>query len=156
MKNTESVWDYPRPPRLEATDLSLKVLFAGEVIAESRRGYRVLETSHPPTYYIPKADCRMDLLTPTDRRSVCEFKGAARYYTLTVGDRRAENAVWEYPTPTTAFAPLKDHLSFYAQTMDACYVDGEEVNAQEGSYYGGWITSWITGPFKGAPGTMGW
>jgi len=156
MKNTESVWDYPRPPRLEATDLSLRVLFAGEVVAESRKGYRVLETSHPPTYYIPKADCRMDLLAPTDRRSVCEFKGAARYYTLTVGSRRAENAVWEYPTPTAAFAPLKDHLCFYAQGMDACYVDGEEVNAQEGSYYGGWITSWITGPFKGAPGTMGW
>ncbi len=156
MRSTESVWDYPRPPRLEATDLSLKVVFGGEVVAETRRGYRVLETSHPPTYYIPKADCRMDLLTPTDRRSVCEFKGAARYYTLGVGDKIAENAVWEYPTPTAAFTPLKDHLSFYAQAMDACYVDGEEVNSQEGSYYGGWITSWITGPFKGGPGTLGW
>lgn len=93
MKQNESVWDYPRPPRLEATDLLLQVVFAGEVIAESRRGYRVLETSHPPTYYIPKADCRMDFLTPTDRQSVCEFKGAARYYTLTVGDRRAVNTL---------------------------------------------------------------
>lgn len=156
MRKTESVWDYPRPPRLEATDLSLKVVFGGEVVAESRRGYRVLETSHPPTYYIPKADCRMEFLTPTERRSICEFKGAARYYTLAVGGSRAEHAVWEYPTPTAAFVPLKEYLSFYAQAMDACYVDGEEVNAQEGSYYGGWITSWITGPFKGPPGTMGW
>ena len=156
MRKKESVWDYPRPPRLEATEMPLRVEFGGEVVAETRRGYRVLETSHPPTYYIPKGDCRMDLLTPTKRRTICEFKGPAAYYTLTVGDRHAVNAVWEYPQPTPAFQPIKDHLCFYAQEMDACYVDGEKVNAQEGSYYGGWITSWIAGPFKGGPGTIGW
>ncbi len=155
-RKKESVWEYPRPPRLEAVDLPLQVVFGGETIAETRRGYRVLETSHPPTYYLPKADCRTDLLTPTSRHSICEWKGAARYCSITVGEETAENAAWEYLTPTGAFSALRDHLAFYAAALDACFVDGEKVNAQEGGFYGGWVTTWITGPFKGGPGTMGW
>ena len=147
---------YPRPPRLESTAKELRVVFNGQVIAESRRAYRVLETSHPPTYYLPPADVAMRFVEARDKRSFCEFKGTARYYDVTVDDRRATAAAWSYPEPTEPFAAIRDHLAFYAHAMDACYVDGERVQAQEGDFYGGWITSEIVGPFKGAAGTWGW
>lgn len=152
----ESVWDYPRPPRLELCRRRLRVVFAGQTIADTERGLRVLETSHPPTYYLPPEDVRTDLLEPAAGRSLCEWKGAARYWTVVVGGHRASRAAWSYPTPVTGFGALKDHLSFYASRMDACFVDDERVQAQDGDFYGGWITSDVCGPFKGSPGTLGW
>ncbi|MEM8813573.1 MAG: DUF427 domain-containing protein [Pseudomonadota bacterium] len=152
----ESVWDYPRPPRLETTGAVLKVVFGGQTIAETTRGYRMLETSHPPVYYIPPDDVVPGALYPESGRSICEFKGAASYWTLAVSGRRSPTAAWSYSSPTPSFAAIRDYLAFYASRVDACFVDGEQVQAQEGDFYGGWITSSIKGPFKGAPGTTWW
>lgn len=152
----ESVWDYPRPPRLERTDKHLKVIFNGEIIAETRLAYRVLETSHPPVYYFPPADVRMDFLTQTQDSSFCEWKGRAGYFTLKAGERIVENAAWFYPDPTSGFAAIKDYIAFYPSKMDACFVNDEPVQAQAGDFYGGWITAEIVGPFKGGAGTRGW
>ncbi len=143
----ESVWDYPRPPRVERTTKQIRVIFNGVIVAETRRAQRVLETSHPPVYYIPTEDIQMDDLVPTARTSMCEWKGQARYYTVRVGDREAVHAAWVYPHPTPAFAAIKDHAAFYAGPMDACTVDGELVRPQPGGFYGGWITDDIVGPF---------
>lgn len=152
----ESVWDYPRPPRLEPTDRRVRVVFAGETIADTRNALRVLETSHPPSYYIPPEDVRVELLIRTDRQSVCEWKGTAIYYAVAVGDRVAADAVWCYPEPTPPFAALARHLAFYPGRMDGCYVDEILVTPQPGDFYGGWVTPEIVGSFKGEPGTMGW
>ena len=152
----ESVWDYPRPPRLERVEERLRVVFDGVTVADSNRGYRVLETSHPPVYYIPRADVRFDVLEPAAGSSLCEFKGAASYWSIRHGERRSERAAWSYPDPTIVFAAIKDALAFYASRVDACYVGEEQVTAQEGDFYGGWVTSRIVGPFKGGPGTWGW
>jgi uncharacterized protein (DUF427 family) len=152
----ESVWDYPRPPRLEATSKRLQVIFAGVTVADTTRGLRVLETSHPPTYYIPPEDVRADLLVPSPRTSLCEWKGQARYWTVQVGEKEARNVAWSYPNPTRDFREIRDHLAFYPGPMDACFVDGEEVRAQAGGFYGGWVTRDLEGPFKGEPGTLGW
>ena len=132
------------------------VRFGGEVVADTRRSIRVLETSQPPAYYLPAADVRSDFLRPVDRSTYCEWKGQASYWTVEAGGAVAEAAVWSYPTPTARFAELVDHYAFYAQQMDECTVDGEVVDPNEGSFYGGWITSKVVGPFKGAPGTLGW
>ncbi|MBW4623354.1 MAG: DUF427 domain-containing protein [Cyanosarcina radialis HA8281-LM2] len=152
----ESVWDYPRPPRLEPTPKQIQVIFNGITIADSRQSWRVLETSHPPVYYIPPTDIKMEHLVLVPQGSFCEWKGNAVYYTVTVGDRQATNAAWAYPQPTTAFAPIEDYIAFYCKLMDACYVDGELVRSQPGGFYGGWITNDIVGPFKGEPGSWGW
>ncbi len=152
----ESVWDYPRPPRLEAIDKHIKVVFNGVVIADTQRPQRVLETSHPPTYYIPAEDVRMEYLTPTSHKTFCEWKGAAAYYTVAVGDQRAENAAWRYPHPSPSFAGISEYITFYPAQMGACYVNEELVQPQPGNFYGGWITSDVVGPFKGEPGTWGW
>ena len=152
----ESVWDYPRPPRVEPTSRHLRVIFGGVVIADTRRAHRVLETSHPPVYYIPPADIRMEYLTPGAGSSFCEFKGRAAYYTVAAGDRRAENAAWYYPSPAPGFEAIAGAVAFYPALMDACYVDGELAEPQPGGFYGGWITADIVGPFKGGPGTRGW
>lgn len=152
----ESVWDYPRPPRIEPTSRHVRVVFGGVTIADTRRALRVLETSHPPTYYIPPEDIRMEYLTPTGKRSFCEFKGMAGYYTVRIGEQRAENAAWFYAHPSPGYEALAGYVAFYPSRMDACYVDDEQVVAQEGDFYGGWITSDIVGPFKGGPGTWGW
>lgn len=117
---------------------------------------RVLETSHPPTYYIPRDDVRPEFLQPGSGRSFCEWKGSASYWSVQVGDRRAMNAAWSYESPTPSFAAIQGHLAFYPSRMDACFVDGERVQAQPGDFYGGWITSDLEGPFKGTPGTGGW
>ena len=152
----ESVWDYPRPPKLEPSDRRVQVVFADIVIAETRNAIRVLETSHPPVYYIPPQDIRLDYLRQEARNTYCEWKGEASYYTLEVGDRQAKNAAWFYAHPSDRFLPIKDYVAFYPSKVDACYVDGEMVKAQEGDFYGGWITSQIVGPFKGGVGTFGW
>jgi len=152
----ESVWDYPRPPRLEPTDSHLRVVFNDQVIAETRSGFRVLETSHPPTYYFPPDAVKREFLIANARRTLCEFKGQAAYFDLAVGERRSPLAAWYYPSPVPGFAAIRDYITFYASRVDACFVDGEQVQAQAGDFYGGWITSRVVGPFKGGPGTLGW
>ncbi len=152
----ESVWDYPRPPRLEKSKQHIRIIFNGVTLADTQAALRVLETSHPPVYYLPPDDITMEALIPTARPSFCEWKGQARYYTVRVGDRQVENAAWFYASPTPAFAALQNYVAFYPSQMDACYVDDEQVQAQPGDFYGGWITRAIVGPFKGEPGTRGW
>lgn len=152
----ESVWDYPRPAVLEDTDKHLKVIFNGETIADTRCAKRVLETSHPPTYYLPPEDIKLEYLTQTSKTSLCEWKGRGNYYTIRVGDQEAQNAAWFYPNPTPNFSALKDYVAFYPHLMDACYVNDEQVQPQLGNFYGGWVTSDIVGPFKGGAGTWGW
>jgi uncharacterized protein (DUF427 family) len=152
----ESVWDYPRPPRIELCKLRIRVEFNGEPVCDTMRAYRVLETSHPPTYYVPRSDVRMEFLKPSLRRSFCEFKGDAGYFDLTVGERSSRDAAWSYSQPTPAFAVLRDYLGFYVSRTDACFVGDEQAQPQQGGLYAGWITSHIVGPFKGAPGTNYW
>lgn len=152
----ESVWDYPRPPRLEKSGRHIQVVFNGEIIADTHDAYRVLETSHPPGYYIPPEDIRMEFLKPGSGSSYCEWKGRAGYYDVVVGGRKARNAAWFYPQPTADFAPIRDYVAFYPGKMDRCTVDGEVVRPQAGGFYGGWITDDVVGPFKGEPGTQGW
>ena len=152
----ESVWDYPRPPRVEPERRRLCVEFGGVVIAESSRGLRVLETSGPPVFYLPPADIRMELLEASNETVVCEWKGTSSYWTLRVADRVAENAAWSYATPEPAFEAIRDHLAFFAGRVDACSVGDARVVPQPGDYYGGWITPEITGPFKGEPGSERW
>jgi uncharacterized protein (DUF427 family) len=150
------VWDYPRPPRVEPSGRHIQVVFNGVTIADTRRAVRVLETSHPPVYYIPPEDIRMELLEASPRSSFCEFKGSASYYTVTVDGASAESAAWFYSRPTPGFESIRNYVAFYPSRMEACYVDGERVIAQPGDFYGGWITRDIVGPFKGGPGTIGW
>ncbi len=155
---TESVWDYPRPPRLERANGLVRVVHRGVVVAETPRALRVLETSHPPVFYLPPDDVRLELMRPSAARgSFCEWKGVASYWTLAIpGETAVADAAWSYARPSPGFLPLKDHLAFYASRVDECWVDGERVQAQPGDFYGGWITSRVRGPFKGGPGTGGW
>jgi uncharacterized protein (DUF427 family) len=152
----ESVWDYPRPPKVETTGRLVRVEFADQVIAESSRSLRVLETGHPPVFYIPRSDIVESFTRPSTHTSLCEFKGHASYIDVVVEDRVSSDAGWEYPDPASGFESLKGHVAFYPGRVDACFVDGERVTAQEGGFYGGWITAEIVGPFKGAAGTRGW
>lgn len=152
----ESVWDYPRPPALEKAHERLRVMCGGTVIGETTAGYRVLETSHPPVYYFPSADVHRNYLVPEPDRSYCEFKGTARYWGIEVAGIHCPRAAWSYPVPAPAFAAIKDHLAFYASDRVEAWVGDEQVQAQEGDFYGGWITSRIVGPFKGGAGTRGW
>jgi len=147
----ESVWDYPRPPRVERTRERVTVSLAGELIAESTDALRVVETSHPPAYYIPFADIAMAALTPSSATSWCEFKGRARYWDAT----GVRSVGWSYPQPSGGYEMLREHLAFYPGRVQA-RVDDEPVISQPGDFYGGWITSRIRGPFKGGPGTSGW
>ena len=152
----ESVWKYPRPPRLEHVTRHVRVIFGGIVIADTRRPARVLETSHPPSFYISPEDIRLEHLIATARTSFCEWKGSASYFDLRAGEKIARDAAWAYPSPTDAFSSLRDWVAFYPGRMDECTVDGEVVRAQAGGFYGGWITSEIEGPFKGEPGSGHW
>lgn len=152
----ESVWDYPRPPRLEAVSKQLRVYWGDDLVADTNRAYRVLETSHPPVYYFPPEDVRTDWLQAEDRQTFCEWKGRASYWTLQTPHGRSPFAAWSYPHPTAGFAPLKDYLAFYPSRVSACWVNEERVQAQDGDFYGGWITHEIVGPFKGGAGTWGW
>jgi uncharacterized protein (DUF427 family) len=141
---------------LEASSERIRIYFNGVLIAETTGAYRVLETSHPPGYYLPQADIQMQHLVRTDKHTVCEFKGRADYWTLTVGEAVAHNVAWSYPQPNKTYAAIADYLAFYPGRMESCWVDEERVQAQEGDFYGGWITSKVVGPFKGGPGTWGW
>lgn len=152
----ESVWDYPRPPRLEDVSKHIRIVFNKQVIADTNRAKRVLETSHPPVYYIPPEDVKMEYLKPEAHHSFCEFKGRASYYSLQVEGTKISNAGWYYPEPTTPFTSLRNYIAFYPSKMGACYLADEKVQAQEGDFYGGWITQDIVGPFKGGAGTWGW
>jgi uncharacterized protein (DUF427 family) len=152
----ESAWDYPRPPALEPTTAHLVVVLGGVTIAETRRAYRVLETSHPPNYYVPPGDVIEGAIVAVKGASFCEWKGRAHYFDVRGGNRVAERAAWGYDAPSERFAAIRGHVAFYPAAMDACFVDGERVVPQEGGFYGGWITSKVVGPFKGGPGTRGW
>ena len=152
----ESVWDYPRPPQLEDSSKHIQIIFNQVTLADTHRAKRVLETSHPPVYYIPPEDIQHQYLQPTQRNTFCEWKGITAYYTIVVGEKRAENAAWYYPNPNPSFVALKNYVAVYPGQMDACYVNGEQVQSQPGDFYGGWITQDIVGPFKGGVGTWGW
>ncbi len=152
----ESVWDYPRPPRVEATAAAVRVEAGGRPIATTARALRVLETSHPPVYYVPFDDVVPGVLRRAEGRTFCEFKGQATYWDVVVGDDVVRRAAWSYEEPAPGYEGLRGHVAFYPSRVDGCYVSGERVRPQEGDFYGGWITSGIEGPFKGGPGTQGW
>ena len=152
----ESVWDYPRPPRVEASSREVVVVLGGVEVCRTRRALRVLETSHPPGWYLPVADWLAGSLVDAPGSSYCEWKGVASYLTVVGGGVRAERAAWTYRAPVPAYAVLHDTVAVYPGRMDAAFVDGEQVRAQEGGFYGGWITADVVGPFKGAPGSQGW
>ena len=155
----ESVWDYPRPPLLERTTSVVEVVLGGLVVARTADALRVLETSHPPTYYLPRSCFAPGSLRPAEGASLCEWKGQAAYLDVVggaSGEKVAPRAAWHYPTPTAAYAEILDHVALYPGAMDRCTVDGEVVEAQPGGFYGGWVTSRVVGPFKGDPGTMFW
>lgn len=154
---TESVWDYPRPPIVVPSTERVLIELDGAVVVDTRRALRVLETSHPPVYYVPVEDVTPGLLRSVPGTTWCEFKGSASYFdVVTPRGRVATRAAWHYPRPAAGYEALVDHAAFYPGRMDRCTVAGETVLAQPGDFYGGWITPGITGPFKGAPGTEGW
>lgn len=152
----ESVWDYPRPPRVEPTTELVEVVLDGQVVARTTEALRVLETSHPPTYYLPRAAYAEGVLEPVSGSSFCEWKGHAAYFNLVAGARRASRAGWTYPSPSPGFEAIRDHVAVMPALVDECRVDGERVQPQAGGFYGGWITSRVRGPFKGEPGTSHW
>jgi uncharacterized protein (DUF427 family) len=152
----ESVWDYPRPPRVEASRESIEVWLGGVRVAASTRSLRVLETSHPPAYYLPVDDFEPGALRRAEGSSWCEFKGQAAYLDVLGGDAVAPRAAWTYPAPSPGFEAIAGHGAVMPGSMDRCTVDGEVVRAQEGGFYGGWITARVVGPFKGVPGSWGW
>lgn len=153
----ESVWDYPRPPRVEPVAERIRVVVDGVALADSVRARRVLETAGAPVYYVPREDVRMDLLVRTDRGTVCEWKGGATYWTIAMpGGRTIPNAAWSYETPLAGFEAIAGHLAFYAWAVDEAWVGEERATPQPGHFYGGWVTSRIVGPMKGEPGSLGW
>ena len=152
----ESVWDVPRPAICEPTAARIRIEHHGMIVADSRSTIRTLETSHPPSYYIPQADITPGMLRLADGSSFCKSKGAAVYWDVVIGDLVLPRIGWSYPNPSPAFAMLRDHVAFYAGPFDRCSVDGEVVVPQPGSFYGGWITTKFAGPFKGVPGSRGW
>ena len=152
----ESVWLYPRPAIAEPSDRHIRIEHRGVVVADTRTAVRTLETSHPPSWYVPPGDVTPGLLRRSERRSVCEWTGQAVYWHLDVGGALLHDVAWSYPDPTPGFAPLRDHLAFYAAPLERCTVDGAIVTPQPGGFYGGWITADVVGPFKGLPGSMGW
>jgi uncharacterized protein (DUF427 family) len=152
----ESVWDYPRPPRVEPVSSHIVVVQNGVTIVSTNGAVRVLETSHPPTYYLPIDDFVDGVLVPVDGNTVCEFKGTASYFDLNIAGQRLNRAAWTYENPSAGYAALAGKVALYASQVDLCQVGDATVIPQEGDFYGGWITSNIEGPFKGAPGTLGW
>ena len=152
----ESVWDYPRPPLLERSDRHVVIRHRGETIVDTRSAYRVMETSHPPSWYLPRVDIRDEALRAADGSSFCEWKGAARYWDIVVRGETLAKVGWDYPSPSAGFEAIRDHIAFYAAPFDEVTIDGERVEPQPGGFYGGWVTPDVVGPFKGSPGTMGW
>lgn len=137
----ETIWDYPRPPRVEPSTRRVRVLFGGRVIADSTRAIRILETTHPPTWYIPPEDVKREVLHASLRRTFCEWKGVASYWSAVVGDHTSPDCAWSYAQPSPGYEVLRDHLAFYVSRVDACFVDDERVRPQKSDFYGGWITS---------------
>ena len=152
----ESVWAFPRPAVAQPTSARIVIVHRGRTVADTRSAVRTLETSHPPSYYIPTTDIAPGLLRRAEGSSFCEWKGAATYWDVVVDDIVLPRVGWSYPTPTAPFALLRNHVAFYAAPFDRCSVDGETVVPQPGEFYGGWITSKVVGPFKGIPGSRGW
>ena len=152
----ESVWDYPRPPSAEVTGRHVVVEFGGRVVADTRRAIRVCETSHPPVYYVPRDDVAEGVLHRAGGGTWCEWKGVATYWDLVVDDRRAAEVAWSYADPSPGYEHLRGAVAFYPARVDRALVDGEQVRPQPGTFYGGWITDDVVGPFKGEPGTLGW
>ncbi|KJB96927.1 hypothetical protein N826_28550 [Skermanella aerolata KACC 11604] len=152
----ESVWSYPRPAIAEPCSRHIRILHLGIIVADTVASVRTIETSHPPSYYIPPSDIIPGALWPSARRSFCEWKGDAVYFDLAVGGVRLRDVAWSYPAPSPDFRVLRDYVAFYAGAVDECFVDGERVTPQPGDFYGGWITSHVAGPFKGVPGSRFW
>ena len=152
----QSVWSFPRPPRVEPSAAHIVIEHHGIVVADTRASIRTLETSHPPSYYIPPAAIPDGVLRAAAGGSFCEYKGHAVYWDVVIGDAVLSRVGWSYPDPSRAFAALRDHVAFYVRPFDRCSVDGETVLPQPGGFYGGWITADLAGPFKGVPGSMGW
>jgi uncharacterized protein (DUF427 family) len=152
----DNVWDYPRPPALEPVSKPVRIVFGGATIASTDAAWRVLETSHPPVYYLPRAAFVAGTLEAASGGSVCEWKGEAVYWTILAGGKRALRAAWSYPAPVPAYAAIRDHLAVYAGMMEQCFVGDEVVTPQPGGFYGGWVTRDLVGPFKGISGSMGW
>ena len=152
----ESVWDYPRPPALRRCTAPIRVVLGGQVVCETRESWEVLETSHPPTYYLPRDAFEPGVLRPTEGATWCEWKGRASYFDVVAGDAVAPRAAWTYETPTPGFEAIAGAVAVMARAMDRCTVNGEVVTPQPGGFYGGWVTSAVVGPFKGEPRTMGW
>jgi uncharacterized protein (DUF427 family) len=152
----ESVWSYPRPAVAEASFAHILIEHAGVIVADTRASIRTLETSHPPSYYIPPKDIAPEALRRATGSSFCEWKGAAVYWDVVIGEILLPRVGWSYPNPSREFVLLRDHVAFYAGHFDRCTVDGEIVTPQPGDFYGGWITNNLAGPFKGVPGSRGW
>ncbi len=152
----ESVWDYPRPAICEPTKRRIQIRHKGIDLVDSTNAWRTLETSHPPTYYVPLSDIFMEHIEPNSRRSLCEWKGQASYFDIVIGDQGIDAGAWYYPVPTPDFAPIRDMVAFYPDPLDECLVDGETVTPQPGQFYGGWISQYEAGPFKGIPGSRFW
>ncbi len=150
------MWDFPRPPIAVASDEHVRIIHRGRVVADTTSAVRVLEQSHAPVYYLPRADVAMDALVARGRRTVCEWKGVATYYAIEVTGDVVENAAWTYEIPTARFTSITNHIAFYPQQVDECWVDAERVAPTAGDFYGGWITSRVVGPFKGGPNTLSW
>ena len=154
-RKRESVWDYPRPPRLEAVDRGVRVELGGSPIASSTGALRVCETAGPPVVYVPRADIDPEALRPAAGSTFCEWKGTATYFDVHAAGLRSERGAWTYERPSPDFVPLREHVAFYPGRVE-CYLGDERVLPQPGQFYGGWITAEITGPFKGEPGSEGW
>ncbi|WP_298336419.1 DUF427 domain-containing protein [uncultured Erythrobacter sp.] len=152
----ESVWDYPRPAICEPTKRRVQIIHEGAKLVDSSSAWRTLETSHPPTYYIPQADIAMDHLCANPRRTICEWKGQARYYDIVVDRDRISAGAWSYASPTPNFANIRGYVAFYPDLLDQCLIDGEQITPQPGQFYGGWISQYEAGPFKGIPGSQFW
>jgi uncharacterized protein (DUF427 family) len=152
----ESAWDYPRPPRVEPVPHRVRVILDGQVLADTTRAQRVLESASPPVYYMPREDVRLDRLERSAHETVCEWKGDATYYSYPGPGRRVENVAWSYDRPNPGYEVISGHLAFYAGLVDEAWVGDERARPQPGRFYGGWITSWVVGPFKGEPGSFGW
>ena len=152
----ESVWDYPRPPRVEPVAARIRVILDGITVADTTRAMRVLETSHPPVYYVPREDLRAGAIRKANGSSVCEWKGVASYWSIVTSDRRIERAAWSYEDPSPAFEAIAGHVAFYAGLVDEAWVGDERATPQPGGFYGGWVTAPIVGPVKGDPGSWGW
>lgn len=152
----ESVWSFPRPAIAQPSDARVVIEHAGTIVADTRASVRTLETSHPPSYYIPRDDIALGVLRRAEGGSFCEWKGEATYWDVMIGDIVLSRVGWSYPTPAPGFAALRDHVAFYAAPFDRCSVDGDKVTPQPGAFYGGWITRAFAGPFKGVPGSQGW